>query len=97
MRLPAVWPPCLLACWLACVRRLVLANLGDSRAVLVGCDGAPLLTTSDHKVEDARERARIEAAGGAVDGGYAWVEAGGGIATSRSFGDANFKRRSHPR
>lgn len=45
--------------------RLVLANVGDSRALLCR-QGAVLLASYDHDLEQAAERQRCEASGGAV-------------------------------
>jgi serine/threonine protein phosphatase PrpC len=72
--------------------RVVVANVGDSRAVLVRGGGAVDLST-EHRVHGrggavAAEAARVAAAGG-------WVEDGrvlGMLAVSRAFGDREFKR-----
>jgi protein phosphatase 2C family protein 2/3 len=77
--------------------RLHVAHAGDSRAVL--CTGAraeAVELTRDHKPDSAEERARIEAAGGAVviGGRCARVTHPGTsmmLATSRSLGDRDFK------
>lgn len=45
--------------------RLVVANLGDSRALLLG-KGGPLELTRDHKPHDAGERMRIIKHGGKI-------------------------------
>ncbi|XP_052180901.1 protein phosphatase 2C 77-like [Diospyros lotus] len=70
---------------IVCPTHLVVANCGDSRAVL--CRGkAPLPLSVDHKPNREDERARIEAAGGKViqwDG----FRVSGVLAMSRSIGD----------
>ncbi|KAF8116754.1 hypothetical protein N665_0014s0018 [Sinapis alba] len=68
---------------------IVVANTGDSRAVLCR-NGMAIPLSSDHKPDRPDERARIEAAGGrvlVVDG--ARVE--GILATSRAIGDRYLK------
>ena len=47
-------------------RRLLVANLGDSRCVMVRKDGSALALSSDHKPNRPDERARVHAAGGHV-------------------------------
>jgi protein phosphatase 1L len=78
---------------------LVVAHVGDSRAVLVEppAPGAPAGTppvatalSQDHKPDRVDERARIEAAGGAVVWAGAW-RVGGVLAVSRAIGDAPLK------
>ena len=69
---------------------LVVANVGDCRAVL-SRGGAAMTLSHDHKVTDARERARI-----AKLGLSAQVRDGrlfGVLAVSRSFGDVALKTR----
>lgn len=69
--------------------QIVLANCGDSRAVLSrGGEAIPL--SADHKPNRADEMARIEAAGGRVIfwNGYRVM---GVLATSRSIGDRYLK------
>ena len=73
-------------------RRVVVANCGDSRAVLCrGGDGAPPVPlSSDHKPDRPDELARIEAAGGRV---IFWEGARvlGVLAMSRAIGDGYLK------
>ncbi|CAD6225294.1 unnamed protein product [Miscanthus lutarioriparius] len=73
-------------------RRVVVANCGDSRAVLCrGGDGAPPLPlSSDHKPDRPDELERIEAAGGRV---IFWEGARvlGVLAMSRAIGDGYLK------
>lgn len=86
--------------------RLLLANLGDSRAVLCRSQGGRLSAvrlTDDHKPGRADERRRIEAKGGVVDMQGVWrvftpgpANFGGrsvlwGLAVSRAFGDLLMK------
>ena len=47
-------------------RTLVVANVGDSRAVLCAGDGQPVALSDDHKPDRADERKRVEALGGVV-------------------------------
>ncbi|XP_042447820.1 protein phosphatase 2C 51-like [Zingiber officinale] len=70
-------------------KRIVVANCGDSRAVL--CRGGAALPLSfDHKADRPDEMARVEAAGGRVINweGYRVL---GVLATSRSIGDYYLK------
>jgi len=73
-------------------RRVVVANCGDSRALLCrGGDGAPPVPlSSDHKPDRPDELARIEAAGGRV---IFWEGARvlGVLAMSRAIGDGYLK------
>uniref|UniRef100_A0A7R9VJQ1 protein-serine/threonine phosphatase n=1 Tax=Chlamydomonas euryale TaxID=1486919 RepID=A0A7R9VJQ1_9CHLO len=70
--------------------RLVVANVGDSRAVL--CRGGKAIALSmDHKPNHREERERIEAAGGMVVWAGTW-RVGGVLAVSRAFGDKPLKR-----
>ncbi|VDN42162.1 unnamed protein product [Dibothriocephalus latus] len=66
---------------------LYVANAGDSRAVLCRARAAVDLST-DHKPEDAEEKARIVAAGGTVtaDG-----RVNDGLNLSRALGDHTYK------
>lgn len=70
-------------------RRIVVANCGDSRAVLCR-DGAPVPLTSDHKPDRPDELERIEEAGGRV---IFWEGARvlGVLAMSRAIGDGYLK------
>lgn len=72
--------------------RLLSANVGDSRAILVSCP--PLVSkpqtkqiTRDHVCNDAYERSRIERAGGVVVDGLL----NGYISMSRALGDEDLK------
>ena len=69
--------------------RLVVANVGDSRAVLCRKGGLAVACSKDHKTSDPTEYARIVAAG-------SWVSVGrveGDLAMSRAIGDFRFKYR----
>ncbi|CAM0950974.1 unnamed protein product [Alopecurus aequalis] len=70
-------------------QRVVVANCGDSRAVLCR-DGAPVPLSSDHKPDRPDELERIEAAGGRV---IFWEGARvlGVLAMSRAIGDGYLK------
>lgn len=68
-------------------RRLVCANVGDSRALLARSASFERLST-DHKPARADEAARIRAAGGFV----IHKRVMGELAVSRAFGDADLKR-----
>nr|BAK05256.1 predicted protein [Hordeum vulgare subsp. vulgare] len=70
-------------------RRIVVADCGDSRAVL-SRGGVPVPLSSDHKPDRPDEMERVEAAGGKVINwnGYRIL---GVLATSRSIGDYYLK------
>mmetsp|Transcript_41375 Transcript_41375/g.74404 ORF Transcript_41375/g.74404 Transcript_41375/m.74404 type:complete len:302 (-) Transcript_41375:953-1858(-) len=71
-------------------QRLVVANVGDSRAVL--CKGGRAYALSvDHKPNRLDERRRIEQAGGVVVWAGTW-RVGGVLAVSRAFGDRMLKQ-----
>jgi protein phosphatase 1L len=70
--------------------RLLVANVGDSRAVI--CRGGEAFAlSSDHKPNRADERQRIEDAGRVVMWVGTW-RVGGVLAVSRAFGDRLLKR-----
>ncbi|CAJ0587534.1 unnamed protein product, partial [Mesorhabditis spiculigera] len=72
-------------------KRVIVANIGDTRAV-VSLGGIGVDLSVDHKPEDELERARIERAGAHV------TEEGrvnGGLNLSRAFGDFFYKRNSN--
>mmetsp|Transcript_58915 Transcript_58915/g.184912 ORF Transcript_58915/g.184912 Transcript_58915/m.184912 type:complete len:333 (+) Transcript_58915:89-1087(+) len=72
--------------------QLVVANAGDSRAVL--CRGGRAVALSeDHKPNDAREKRRIEAAGGYVENsGPGQYRVNGNLNLSRALGDLEYKK-----
>jgi serine/threonine protein phosphatase PrpC len=67
--------------------QVIVANVGDSRAVL--CEGGDVVRqiTVDHNPGRPEERARIEAAGGFVEKAGGVARVAGMLAVSRSFGD----------
>ncbi|KAJ3698707.1 hypothetical protein LUZ61_002412 [Rhynchospora tenuis] len=70
--------------------RLLVANVGDSRAVI--CRGGNAIAVSrDHKPDQSDERQRIEDAGGFVMWAGTW-RVGGVLAVSRAFGDRLLKQ-----
>ncbi|KAL9263613.1 putative protein phosphatase 2C 59 [Drosera capensis] len=70
--------------------RLLVANVGDSRAVI--CRGGEAIAVSrDHKPDQNDERERIENAGGFVMWAGTW-RVGGVLAVSRAFGDKLLKQ-----
>ncbi|KAL5213452.1 hypothetical protein ABZP36_024299 [Zizania latifolia] len=70
--------------------RLLVANVGDSRAVV--CRGGSAIAVSrDHKPDQSDERQRIEEAGGFVMWAGTW-RVGGVLAVSRAFGDKLLKQ-----
>jgi serine/threonine protein phosphatase PrpC len=70
-------------------RRLTVAQLGDSRLVLVTRRGSRTLTR-DHRVTVAAERRRVLAAGAAIDGTYV-VRGEHGLMVTRALGDRWFR------
>jgi len=77
-------------------KRLIVANCGDSRAILCR-KGEALEMSEDHKPENPEEEARIEKAGGHVAKVHpspcARVD-GWGLNLSRALGDFHYKARS---
>ena len=76
---------------------IVVANSGDSRAVL-SRGGRAIPLSSDHKPNDDDERARIEAAGCRVEevqgGARTHYRINGNLNLSRAIGDLEYKSRS---
>ncbi|XP_021900113.1 probable protein phosphatase 2C 59 isoform X1 [Carica papaya] len=70
--------------------RLLVANVGDSRAVICR-DGNAIAVSRDHKPDQTDERQRIEDAGGFVMWAGTW-RVGGVLAVSRAFGDRLLKQ-----
>lgn len=70
--------------------RLLVANVGDSRAVMCRAGKAEPLSI-DHKPNRKDERQRIEKAGGVVMWAGTW-RVGGVLAVSRAFGDRLLKQ-----
>lgn len=71
-------------------RTLVVANVGDSRAVLCR-EGKAFQLSIDHKPNEIGEKQRIENLGGMVVWAGTW-RVGGVLAVSRAFGDRPLKR-----
>jgi len=69
---------------------VVVANVGDSEAVLVSQDGASTLTTL-HRVANGAELQRVLAAGARISGPYACLPTGKCLMTTRSLGDRTFR------
>eukprot|EP00800_Vazella_pourtalesii_P010813 TRINITY_DN2630_c1_g1_i5.p1 TRINITY_DN2630_c1_g1~~TRINITY_DN2630_c1_g1_i5.p1 ORF type:complete len:313 (-),score=57.49 TRINITY_DN2630_c1_g1_i5:290-1228(-) len=67
-------------------KHVFIANCGDSRG-LVARDGKVYFASSDHKPYCEKEKARIEAAGGAV----LMQRVNGSLAVSRALGDFDYK------
>jgi serine/threonine protein phosphatase PrpC len=68
---------------------IVIANCGDSRAIL--CSNGMLdFCTTDHKPYNVEEKARIEKAGGTV----MMQRVNGSLAVSRALGDFDYKRNT---
>jgi protein phosphatase 2C family protein 2/3 len=70
--------------------RIICANIGDARAVL-SRSGEAINLSKDHKPDTPEEEQRIKSAGGFVT----MKKVCGILATSRSFGDFNFKKASN--
>ncbi|XP_073288079.1 probable protein phosphatase 2C 59 [Primulina huaijiensis] len=70
--------------------RLLVANVGDSRAVVCRAGNA-IAVSRDHKPDQTDERRRIEDAGGFVMWAGTW-RVGGVLAVSRAFGDRLLKQ-----
>ncbi|CAE7592744.1 unnamed protein product [Symbiodinium natans] len=81
---------------LSCVTptSLIVANAGDSRAVLCR-NGQALDLSQDHKPDLPNERARIESAGGWIEGGSI-LRVNGDLSLSRAVGDLEYKDRRLP-
>lgn len=73
-------------------KELFVANAGDSRCVVSSKGGTAVAMSFDHKPNDVKELARIEAAGGYVnDVG----RINGNLNLSRCIGDLKFKESDH--
>ena len=71
-------------------REVVVANVGDSRALLIR-DGKAIALSEDHKPENPIERNRIRAAGGQVIKIGPCHRVDGNLNLSRALGDFNLK------
>jgi len=74
-------------------RCVVVANVGDSRALLIR-NGKALALTEDHKPENTKERNRIEKAGGTVRKIGPCHRIDGTLNLSRALGDFHLKSNS---
>lgn len=70
--------------------KLVVANVGDSRAVMSDYNGTAIPLSFDHKPDEENEKNRIEKAGGFVSFVGVW-RVNGFLATSRALGDHSLK------
>ena len=71
---------------------IFISNCGDTRAILCRA-GVAIELSRDHKPTDPEEKSRMEAAGGRVPAGSAYVELGDkGLAVARAFGNPLFKQ-----
>jgi protein phosphatase 1G len=77
--------------------QLIVANAGDSRAILCR-RGQAVALSEDHKPNDPRERERIEKAGGTVEetqgGARTHYRVNGNLNLSRAIGDLEYKKNS---
>eukprot|EP00038_Savillea_parva_P012140 m.202538 g.202538 ORF g.202538 m.202538 type:complete len:506 (+) comp21796_c0_seq1:506-2023(+) len=76
-----------LVCTYGDTRILVVANVGDSRAVICR-NGVAVDLSDDHHTEHDAERERVEAAGGRIAQG----RVNGGLNMTRALGDHQFKQ-----
>lgn len=67
--------------------KITIANVGDSRAILLKADGKSISLTNDHKPDNELEKERIQAAGGFVRAS----RVDGQLAMSRAIGDYQYK------
>lgn len=74
-------------------RRLLVANVGDSRGVLADHRGQATPLSFDHKPHQLKEQRRIRAAGGQVTFSSGVWRVAGVLATSRALGDYPLKDR----
>jgi serine/threonine protein phosphatase PrpC len=68
--------------------QLCFAHIGDGGILLVA--GGPITLTQPHRVDNPKERSRIIAAGGEIEGGYV-LRGPRGLMPTRSFGDSFFR------
>mmetsp|Transcript_27925 Transcript_27925/g.61107 ORF Transcript_27925/g.61107 Transcript_27925/m.61107 type:complete len:362 (-) Transcript_27925:1228-2313(-) len=71
-------------------KHIVVANAGDSRAVLCRA-GEAIALSADHKPNQDRERNRIVAAGGVVTDMHGQFRVNGNLNLSRAIGDLKYK------
>jgi len=70
--------------------KVVISNVGDSRAMILRKDGTCVSLSKDHKPEDEEESARIQRAGGLVRDN----RVDGQLAMSRAIGDYHYKNNT---
>ena len=70
-------------------RALILANVGDSRAILSNGTSTPIQLSIDHVASNADEQERIKSLGGFVSSVGGTQRVNGTLAVSRSLGDAH--------
>jgi len=70
-------------------KALVLANVGDSRAILSNGTSAPIQLSIDHVASNGAEQDRIKSLGGFVESIGGTPRVNGTLAVSRSLGDAH--------
>ena len=70
-------------------RALILANVGDSRAILSNGTSTPIQLSIDHVASNTDEQERIESLGGFVSSVGGTQRVNGTLAVSRSLGDAH--------
>lgn len=70
-------------------KAVILANVGDSRAILSNGISAPTQLSVDHVASNKEERMRIESLGGFVSSVGGTQRVNGTLAVSRSLGDAH--------
>jgi serine/threonine protein phosphatase PrpC len=71
------------------VRSVYVANIGDTSAMLVR-NGQGMLVTEEHKAKSSKERERVIANGGTIEGGRIMGEFD--LAVTRAFGDFLLKK-----
>ena len=72
-------------------RAVILANVGDSRAILSNGVSAPTQLSVDHVASNKQEQGRIKSLGGFVSSVGGTPRVNGTLAVSRSLGDAHLE------
>lgn len=76
--------------------QVFVGNAGDSRCVVCDSNGKAIPLSFDHKPEDAREQARIYAAGAVVEmGRVSSRHTSSALNLTRAIGDLDFKKNPH--
>lgn len=68
---------------------IFIANIGDSRIIVIGEEGLTQLTV-DHRVNNPEERERVKKAGGRIFSSYL-IKGFKGVMNTRAFGDQQFR------